>query len=254
MFHLFESMKIGYQTLDWSAQMNEEDNKSKKQNKIIDFIMTVFSIFFALSLFFLLPLYFAFYLESFINRPLIFNTISGLIRITIFLIYLLLISQLKDIKRLFQYHGAEHKVVYNFESGEDINIDNAKSFSTLHPRCGTSFVFIIMLVTIFSHAILDSIALLFVNSLTIMFRFFLHIVFLPIVAGIGYEVLKFLAKKQAVWFFHVLSKPGMWLQKITTKEPSEKQLEVSICALQEAFGKDKLKLLIGKKFNADAIG
>ena len=145
-------------------------------------------------------------------------------------------------------------MVYNFESGEELNITNAKNFSTLHPRCGTSFVFIIMLVTIFSHALLDTIALLFLDQLTISIRFIIHIVFLPLIAGIGYEVLKFLAKHQSIFIFNILSKPGLWLQKITTKEPNEAQLEVSIIALTVAFGEDRVKKLYGKQFIADAIG
>ena len=169
--------------------------------------------------------------------------------------YLILISQLKDVKRLFQYHGAEHKVVYNFESGEALNIKNAKQFSTKHPRCGTSFIFIIMLVTIFSHAILDYLALtLYFEKLTIPIRLTLHILFLPLIAGIGYEVLKFLATKQKIMFFAALSKPGLWLQSITTKEPTENQLEVSLVALEAAFGEDRLKDYSGKQFIADAIG
>ena len=256
MIHLFESMRMGYRTLDWSAQMNEDNFKPQTGilYQIQEYIMSALSIMFALSLFLFLPLFFTFYLEDFINRPFIFNSITGVIRIFIFLTYLILISRMNDIKTLFQYHGAEHKVVYNFESGLDVNVNNAQKFSRLHPRCGTSFVFIIMLVTIFTHAIIDSIALLFLEELTLLTRFILHIVFLPVVAGVGYEVLKFLAKHQTIFIFKILSQPGLWLQHITTKEPSKEQLEVSVRALREAFGKDNIESFTGKKFVADAIG
>ncbi len=110
-----------------------------------------------------------------------------------------------------------------------------------------------MLVTIFSYAVVDSIALLFINQLTIYFRFTMHIICLPLVAGIGYEVLKFLASKQHITFFNYLSKPGMWLQIITTKPPDKEQIEVAIYALKEAFG-DKLSLYTGKQYKADSIG
>jgi len=256
--HLYESMKMGYQTLDWSANMQEGGpdfkNKDSLFNKIQDFVLSILSFLFAIGLFLFLPLFFTNFFDNIINHPLFFNIVSGLIRISIFLIYLILISQLKDVRRLFQYHGAEHKVVYNFESGDDLNINNAKTFSTLHPRCGTSFVFIIMLVTIFSHAIIDYCALFFVNELTIFLRLILHIIFLPLIAGFGYEVLKFLAKKQNNILFSLLSRPGLWLQKITTKEPTDNQLEVSLCALKTAFGEDKIQDFQGKKFIADAIG
>jgi len=256
--HLYESMKMGYKTLDWSANMQEEINISQPSvtfvSRIQDFLLSLLSIVFAVGLFLLLPLFLTSFIEPIINQPILFNIISGLIRISIFLIYLLLISQLKDVKRLFQYHGAEHKVVYNFESGKELNIENAKMFSTKHPRCGTSFVFIIMLVTIFSHAILDYIALLFLDELTIVIRLILHILFLPLIAGLGYEVLKFLAKKQSSIIFSSLSRPGLWLQGITTKEPTNNQLEVSLVALKTAFGDQELKNCSGHKFIADAIG
>ena len=256
--HLYESMKMGYQTLDWSAEMQEENQETKKKSSVIyniqEFFLSVFSVLFAIGLFLFLPLFFANFFEEIINQPFVFNIVSGMIRISIFLLYLILISQLNDVRRLFQYHGAEHKVVYNFESGNDLNIQNAKTFSTFHPRCGTSFVFIIMLVTIFSHAIIDYVALFFINQLTVLIRLSLHLVFLPLIAGIGYETLKFLAKKQNNMLFALLSKPGLWLQKITTKEPSNHQLEVSLCALETAFGKEKINKLQGKQFIADAIG
>ena len=252
MVHLYESMKIGYSTLDWSAQLQEEE--PTKNNKLLDWIMTVFSIFFALGIFVFLPLYgTSYFFSQTTNHPFYFNIIAGVFRISIFLIYLITISQLNDVKRLFAYHGAEHKTVYNFESGQELSIKNARSFSTKHPRCGTSFVFIIMLVTIFSYAIIDMIALLFIEELTYLHRLFFHIIFLPIVSGVGYEVLKFLAKHQGNLVCNVLSKPGLWLQHITTNEPSDNQLEVAIRALQEAFG-DKIHNYAGKEFKADAIG
>jgi len=258
MIHLYESMKIGYQTLNWSATVFEEQENPQEKSQsvlsnIVEYIANLFSIVFAISLFILLPLYFSGFIVDDINRPIIFNLISGSIRIIIFLLYLILISQLKDVKRLFQYHGAEHKTVYNFESGKELNYQEAQKFSTKHPRCGTSFLFIIMFVTIFSYAVIDSIVLLFINNLTIPVRFISHLAFMPLVAGIGYEVLKFLASKQHIKFFNYLSMPGLWLQNITTKSPDDSQVEVAIFALKEAFGED-LKEYLGKKYNADSIG
>lgn len=258
MVHLYESMQIGYKTLNWSADIYEEDispNQSKKSllQNIAESISNIIAIIFAISLFILLPLFSTTYIIEDINQPIYFNVISGIIRIAIFFIYLLLISQLNDVKRLFQYHGAEHKTVYNFESGKELIPSEAQKFSTKHPRCGTSFIFIIMLVTIFSYTILDSIALQFIDSLTILLRFTMHILFLPLIAGLGYEVLKFLASKQEIAFFSYLSKPGLWLQNITTKSPDDSQIEIAIYALKDAFG-DKLNLYSGKEFTADSIG
>jgi len=254
--HLIDSMKIGFKTLEWSAEIAEEN--TSPPNKIINFLMTLLSISFAIGLFMGIP-----YLvteigltqyTSYGNNQLIFNCIAGLMRIIIFLLYLYFISKLKDINCLFQYHGAEHKVVYNFESGDKLSIENAQKFSTKHPRCGTSFVFILMLVTMCTYAITDSIIAHFqLIIFTIPTRIIIHLILLPIVTGLGYEVLKFLATKQNNLFFSGLSKPGLWLQNITTNEPSDDQIEVSIAALKSAFG-DDLKQFEGQTFNADAIG
>jgi len=258
MFHLYESMKIGYQTLDWSANIYESEQREPQGSNslwqnFIDYVSNFIAIIFAISLFVLFPLFITTYIVNDVNNTIAFNIISGLSRIVIFITYLLLISQLKDVKRLFEYHGAEHKTVYNFESGKELKPEEAQKFSTKHPRCGTSFIFIIMLVTIFSYTILDSIALLFIEQLTIPIRFIMHIVCLPLVAGMGYEVLKFLASKQHILFFKYLSKPGLWLQSITTKQPDNDQVDVAIFALREAFGKN-LKKYLGKEYNADSIG
>jgi len=258
--HLYESMKIGYQTLDWSADIYESENNNGKKNKdsilnkFFEKLVSIFSILLSIGIFLGLPLYFSSILiPDNTNSPFYFNIISGIIRITIFLIYLILISQLNDVKRLFQYHGAEHKTVYNFESGKELNIKNAQKFSTLHPRCGTSFIFIIMIVTIFSYTILDSIALLFIDNLNFSIRLIMHLLCLPLVAGIGYEVLKFLSNKQHILIFKYLSKPGLLLQNITTKEPDDLQLEIAIYALKTAFD-NKIDQFKGKKYTAESIG
>ena len=258
--HLYESMKIGYQTLDWSADIYESENNNSKKNKesilntFFEKLVSIFSILLSIGIFLGLPLYFSSILiPDNTNSPFYFNIISGIIRITIFLVYLILISQLNDVKRLFQYHGAEHKTVYNFESGKELNIKNAQKFSTLHPRCGTSFIFIIMIVTIFSYTILDSIALLFIDNLNFSIRLIMHLLCLPLVAGIGYEVLKFLSNKQHILIFKYLSKPGLLLQNITTKEPDDLQLEIAIYALKTAFD-NKIDQFKGKKYTAESIG
>ena len=255
--HLVDSMKIGFKTLEWSAEIAEEETPS---NKLISFFMTLLSIGFAITLFMGIPYLLA---EFGLNQISItsklsanqffFNMAAGSLRIFVFLLYLYFISRLKDVRCLFQYHGAEHKVVYNFESGQSIDVKTAQTFSTQHPRCGTSFVFILMLVTIITYAVTDSlVAYLGLISFTIPTRILFHLVLLPLVTGIGYEVLKFLAKKQHNVFFASLSKPGLWLQNITTKEPTDEQVEVSITALKSAFDGD-IEEFIGQKFQADAI-
>jgi len=256
MIHLYESMKIGYGTLQWSADISEPE--VNKPNKFLDAILSLLSIILAIGLFFALPLILAnFFLNHFSNSNdnFIFNIISGLVRISLFLIYLISISFLEDVYRLFQFHGAEHKTVYNFESGKNINIENAQSFSKEHPRCGTSFVFIVMLVSIFSFTVIDSIIMAVFNmtELTVVTRLLFHIPCIPLVAGFSYEVLKIIAKYQKYFLFKIFAYPGLLLQKITTKNPDDSQLEVAISALKNAFG-DRLSEYEGKEFNADAIG
>ena len=252
---LFESLKIGYSTLQWSADIaaSEEENV-KEPNKFIDVLLTVFSVSLALGLFFAAPIGITSWLFGRDQDAFLFNLISGFFRVIFFIIYLLLISIMKDVRRLFQYHGAEHKIVFNFESGKELNVENAQQFPRQHPRCGTSFLFIIMIVAILSFALLDSVVMLYVNELKIWMRLVLHIPFIPIVGGLGYEVLKLTAKHRGNVFFRALAKPGLWLQNITTKQPDDQQVEVALKALEEAFG-DKLSTYTqGETYVAEAIG
>jgi uncharacterized protein YqhQ len=249
---LFEAMKMGFQTLQWSADIAMPE-ESENINPIVDALMTLFSIGLAISLFFAAPIGLTTWLFDKDQDPFVFNIISGSLRIFFFLVYLILISMLSDVQRLFQYHGAEHKTVYNFESGKKLNIKNAQEFPTQHPRCGTSFMFIIMIVAIFSFSILDSILMLFIGEIQVWMRLIMHIPFMPLVAGIGYEVLKITAKHRDNILFKILAEPGLWLQNITTKQPDDSQVEVAIAALESAFGKN-LEKYLGKTFIAEAIG
>ena len=153
----YEAMKMGMDTLQWSADITyPEENSDSFASRIVDTITTLFSILLAISLFMVLPIWLTTKLFLIDQEAILFNICSGLFRIVLFIFYLFFISKIADISRLFQYHGAEHKVVYNFESGENISIKNAQLFSTQHPRCGTSFMFIVLLSAIFVFAIVDT--------------------------------------------------------------------------------------------------
>jgi len=161
-------------------------------------------------------------------RPSVgFNLIDGLIRMTFFLIMIVSFSLLKDIRRVFQYHGAEHKTVFTWEAGLPLTVDNARPQPRQHPRCGTSFLMVVMLVAIvlFSVIKFDSLLLNFLIRLALM----------PLVAGLSYEIIRLSAKKESSWFFKFMTRPGVWLQNITTKEPDDQQLEVAIEALKESL-------------------
>ena len=163
-----------------------------------------------------------------------------------------LISLLSDVRRLFQYHGAEHRVVYNFESGKEISVKNAQSFPTQHPRCGTSFLFIVLLSAIIVFAVIDMVVLSLLGTISLPIRLLFHLPLIPFVSGVGYEVIKLTAKNNNL-FFQVLKKPGLWLQNITTRHPEDEMVEVAIQALKEAFG-EKFDDVSGKEYVAEAIG
>ena len=250
--NLFEAMKLGFSTLQWSADIAFPDD-SKNSNKLVDFLMTIISIIFAISLFLFLPLSLTSWLFHNNQDPVMFNIFSGIIRISIFLTYLILISQTQDAKRLFQYHGAEHQVVYSFENGDNLDISEAEKYPTQHPRCGTSFMFIVMLVVMILFMIIDKLFIDLFGSINLLQRFSLHIIFIPLVSGLGYEALKFSSIYKKNIILKYLIKPGLWLQHITTNKPDSQQLEVSLTALKSAFG-DKIGEYHGKKHIADAIG
>ena len=161
-------------------------------------------------------------------RPSVaFNLIDGLIRMTFFLIMIFSFSLLKDIRRVFQYHGAEHKTVFTWEAGLPLTVENARPQPRQHPRCGTSFLMVVMLVAIILFSIIKFDSLLF--------NFLIRIVLIPVVAGLSYEIIRLSAKKEGGWFFKFITKPGVWLQNVTTKEPDDQQLEVAIEALKESL-------------------
>tara|TARA_Y100000996_G_C22510595_1_gene638206 strand:+ start:39 stop:1028 length:990 start_codon:yes stop_codon:yes gene_type:complete len=253
---LFESLKIGFKTLQWSADIAEQEEENQT-NPIIETLLTILSIMFVITLFFIGPLSITRIIIDENSNPFGFNIIAGLIRITFFLIYLIAISRMKDVYTLFQYHGAEHKTVYNFESGKKLAIQTAQSFPTQHPRCGTSFVFIIMIIGILTFTVIDSMFLAYFLTMDLIInplvtRVITHILLMPLVAGFGYEVLKITAKYKDNIIFKLLAAPGLWLQNITTKQPDDSQLEVAIAALKSAFG-DSIVSYEGKKHIAEAI-
>jgi uncharacterized protein YqhQ len=161
-------------------------------------------------------------------RPSVaFNVIDGLIRMTFFLIMIFSFSLLKDIRRVFQYHGAEHKTVFTWEAGLPLTVDNARPQPRQHPRCGTSFLMVVMLVAILLFSVIKFDSLLL--------NFLIRLALIPVVAGLSYEIIRLSAKKEGGWFFKFITKPGVWLQNITTQEPDDQQLEVAIEALKESL-------------------
>ncbi len=190
----------------------------------------------AVAIFILAPLWLTTWLKGYfsaIHNWFVFNLVDGVIRVVFFLAYILLISRMKDIKRVFQYHGAEHKVVHTWEAKEELTVENARKKSTLHPRCGTSFLLFVMVVSIVVFSIFKFHAFWAI--------FLSRVILIPVISGLSYELIRVSAPRCRRGFFRLVVLPGLSLQRITTKEPSDDQLEVAIRALQEALVLDSIK-------------
>ncbi len=242
-FAFFDSMISSIRALMWSAEFVdlEDDSESKfdkwltekfgdKVKDIVIYFSLFISVIFSVGLFFVLPHFITSLLENIIKSNLIKTLIEGIIRISIFLGYVLLASRMEDIKRVFQYHGAEHKTIFCYEAGLDLTVENARSMSRLHPRCGTSFLVYVMIISI----ILFS----FVSWGNMWVRLGMKLLLLPVVAGISYEIIRWAgrSKNKVVC---VISRPGMWLQNITTREPDDSQLEVAIESMKAVLTENK---------------
>lgn len=231
---LGQAMWLGVKALRFSANhaVEEQQSGAAKKQEISSWLMTlnlIFSFAFFVFLYKFVPLLITTELEKIwpaLEGRIAFNMTDGAIRIAIFLGFLWTISRWKDIRRVFEYHGAEHKVVFNFESGKPVNVENAQGFVTFHPRCGTSFLLVVMVISTVLYTLipLDGFAA----------KFIARIALLPVVAGLSYELIRFAAKRQQ-GLLAMMTAPGLWLQKITTQPPSNDQTSVAICALEGAM-------------------
>jgi len=230
---LIESLVIGIQALAFSANQAAEAEEEELGPWEMALTITV-ALGLGILLFVVAPTTMARFLYGFKSVFLI-NFFEGLFRIGIFLLYILAISRMKDIQRVFQYHGAEHKVINAYEAGEELVVENARKYSQLHPRCGTSFLLIVMVIMILVFS--------FLGKPGLLLRIVSRILLLPVVAGISYEVLKLSGRYCNSPVMKVIIAPGLWLQKLTTREPDDSQVEVAIRALQAVLpesGEDKI--------------
>jgi uncharacterized protein YqhQ len=242
-----EMLIIGIKSLNFSAdvaveEIEEQEGKKRKGKKgqgsrgLMLGLAVILALGLGILIFFFLPIFFS-SLFGIKRQALSFNLVAGVIRVAMFLIYVWAISRFKDFKRIFEYHGAEHKSIYAYEAGEELTFDKVKKFSTKHPRCGTSFILIVAIFAIFIYSISDTVYTLVVGTYPpLLKRFLIHFSLLPLVAGGSYELLKLSGKTRENKITRILSAPGIWLQKITTQEPDESQLEVAIVALESALG------------------
>lgn len=234
---LGQAMALGIRALRFSANAAlDEGDPEKKPQEISSWMMAlnlVFSIGFFIFLYKFVPLWLTTRLGALfpaLEGRVAFNLVDGAIRIAIFLAFLYAISFWKDIRRVFEYHGAEHKVVFNFESGQPLSVENAQRFVTFHPRCGTSFLLVVMMISIVVYAVAP--------GESFAARMASRVLLLPLIAGVSFEMIRYAAKRRG-GLLAMMTAPGLWLQRITTREPSNDQAEVAIHALNRAMELEK---------------
>lgn len=222
---LVEMLVLGIQVISYSASVAGLDDEEELTGKDIAFAL-ISAFAFAILLFIVLPTIAVRFISGNLQNPFLLSLAEGLLRIAIFVIYIAAISTMKDIRRVFEYHGAEHKAVHCLEHNDKLTPENAKKYTTIHPRCGTSFMMIVMVVSILLFS--------FIGWQGLLLRILSRIVLLPVIAGISYEFIRLAGESESI-FVKVLNTPGMWLQRLTTREPDESQLEVAIAALKSVI-------------------
>ena len=237
-FSFVDSLYLGMSTLMYSASFfeeeeeadkelsAEEESKKKKQEDALMAGTVVFSVVLAVAIFFALPYFLSTLFQRFTSSVLVISLLEGIIRLVIFLVYIFLISLTPDIKRVFMYHGAEHKCINCIEHGLELNVENVRKSSKHHKRCGTSFLIIVMLISI--------IFFMFIRVDSKALRLVLRLVLIPVIAGVSYEFIR-LAGRYDNPVVDLLSKPGLWMQRITTKEPDDDMIEVGIASVEAVF-------------------
>lgn len=253
-FNFIDSMALGMKTLTYSASFwedaeaivltEEEMKKKEKQEDIIMTITMIVSVLLALGLFMVLPYFVSNLFSGIIKSRFLRTTIEAVVRIALFIGYVTLISRMKDIQRVFMYHGAEHKCINCIEHGLELTVENVRKSSKQHKRCGTSFLFFVVLVSI--------VVCFFITVESPILRVAIRIALLPVIAGISYELIK-LAGSSENPIISFLSVPGMAMQNLTTKEPEDDMIEVAIAAVEEVFDwKEYLRENFGKNFEEDS--
>ncbi len=251
-FNFFESLIEGTKALMFSAEfydVEEEEDKKKKETMTEEeleaynkknekmmagaiFVSVAVALVFSVGLFILLPTLLVGFLRDYtpLDNNFVTTLLEGVTRIFIFLLYMLAVSKMKDIRRVFEYHGAEHKTIFCYEAGEELTVENVRKQKRLHPRCGTSFLILVMLISIIMFS--------FISWENPIQRVIIRLLLLPVVAGLSYELIKFAGRHDGP-IVRIISAPGMWLQKISTKEPDDSQIEVAIAALSAVLTGDK---------------
>ena len=252
---LIEMLVIGFRSLNFSAEAalgtdlkegsggGKEARKSNTAENLRLGLTLAGALLAGVAIFFLTPILVTTAWFHVDQQPLAFNLIAGAIRLTLLLAYLLAISTMKDVRRLFEYHGAEHKVVFTFEREEDLTVDSAARQTRFHPRCGTSFLLVVVLLAIIMFGLLDTVLMFWLGALSLPIRMATHIPLIPVLGGVSYEFIRISARNSDTMIGRLIVAPGLWLQKITTKEPDEGELEVALEAIRCALGEKAVTTL-----------
>lgn len=236
-FNFIDSLVLGMKTLTYSSEFyeeeeekipltEEEERKKKKKESILTGVTVGVSVVLAVGIFMVLPYYLISFAENIVHSKAALAALEGIIRILIFIAYILMISKMEDIKRVFMYHGAEHKCINCIEHGMELNVDNVRKSSKQHKRCGTSFLLFVMIVS--------CVMIFFIRSDSQLVKVGLRIALIPVIAGISYELIKWAGNSDNP-IVNLLSKPGLWLQNLTTKEPDDDMIEVAIQSVEAVF-------------------
>lgn len=244
-FNFIHMLIVGYKTLMRSAELSgledEDEEPSAFEKKLMSFLgdkfMAVFGsvvmilgVVLALALFMFLPAALSFLIGRVVPISWMLTVIEGIMKIVVFVAYLALVSRMKEIKRVFEYHGAEHKTIFCYEHGEELTVENVRKFTRFHPRCGTSFLLIVLVISILVFSVVTW------NNLFV--RVALKVLLMPVVIGIAYEIIKFAGRHDNA-FTRAISAPGLWLQRLTTREPDDSQIEVGIAAMKAVIPEDR---------------
>ncbi len=229
---LFSALFIGIKAIEFSASKAYEEETGKDMSPVTLGFTILLSVLIGIALFILLPLYatklLGLVFESVSRSSLMFNLVDGLIRVFVFLLYIISVGLWKEMRRIFEYHGAEHKVIHAYENGKGLTLSCIKDNSPLHPRCGTSFLLIVMVISIFTFSFIP-------QGWSFVYKFISRLVLIPLIAGISYEFLKLSARMQNNFLMKMMIQPGLMLQRLTTREPNEAQIEVAVRALEEVL-------------------
>lgn len=247
-FNFVDSMILGIKTLMYSSQFYEEKEETEKKSgsKAEDIIMgftVILSVVFSVALFIVLPYFISEFLKNslHISSNTVLSIVEGIVRIAIFVLYIALISMMKDIKRTYMYHGAEHKCINCIEDGRELNVENVRISSRLHRRCGTSFLFLVMFISIAAFILVSA---LLPQGTGKLVKVVVRLLLVPVIAGVSYEVLRLAGKNDSL-IVRIISAPGMALQKLTTKEPDDSMIEVAIQAVEAVFDWKEYRKEIG---------